>query len=63
MPGRRLSVRPFIATLRKNYTERIFTKIYVSVHKEELIKFGSHTLPDPNPGIFKRIFQVFNIAR
>jgi len=25
----------------KIYTERIFTKMYVSVHKEELIKFGS----------------------
>ena len=33
----------------------------VPVDKEELINFESHPPPDPDPGIFKRIFQHYTI--
>jgi len=55
------SERELEFTFAKNYTERIFMKIFTtdvysaSVDKHELLYFGSCPLPDPDPIIFLRI--------
>jgi len=48
-----------LATWSKNYSPDLnenFTRD-VTADKEELVNFGSDRFLDPDPGIFKRIFQ------